>query len=84
MAGEALLLVDIGADFRDEACRLFRRLAPEVPRLSFTDCTSFVVMREMEIGVAFTADRHFHCAGSTIRQLIESRRRGLEIRLPVR
>lgn len=30
---------------------------------SFTDCTSFVVMDELEIRTALTTDRHFHEAG---------------------
>lgn len=30
---------------------------------SFTDCTSFVVMKERKLRVAFTSDRHFKQAG---------------------
>lgn len=30
---------------------------------SFTDCTSFVVMQELKLRVAFTSDRHFEQAG---------------------
>lgn len=30
---------------------------------SFTDCTSFVVMRERRLRIAFTTDRHFLQAG---------------------
>ena len=31
-----------------------------------TDCTSFVVMRDLKISRAFTADRHFEQAGFTV------------------
>ena len=31
--------------------------------LSFTDCTSFVVMRELELTEAFTGDHHFSAMG---------------------
>jgi len=30
---------------------------------SFTDCTSFVVMDELEVSAALTTDRHFKQAG---------------------
>ena len=33
------------------------------PRLSFTDCLSFAVMRALDIKKAFTFDRHFEQAG---------------------
>jgi predicted nucleic acid-binding protein len=38
-------------------------IAHEDKRWSLTDCTSFVLMRELEIGVAFTFDRNFAEAG---------------------
>ncbi|MFZ5877070.1 MAG: hypothetical protein ACOYXU_11760 [Nitrospirota bacterium] len=33
------------------------------PRLSFTDCLSFTVMRGLGISIAFAFDRHFEQAG---------------------
>jgi predicted nucleic acid-binding protein len=41
-----------------EAMALFRRY-DDKPKLSFTDCTSFIVMRLLDIRLAFTADEHF-------------------------
>ncbi len=69
-AGE-LMLLEVTSDRRAEALRLFRRLCPKAPRLSFTDCTSFVLMRELRITAAFTADGHFRLAGGGIRPLVE-------------
>jgi predicted nucleic acid-binding protein len=34
--------------------------------LSFTDCTSFVVMRELKLREALTTDHHFAQAGFTL------------------
>ena len=41
-----------------EARRLFRRYQDK-PTLSMTDCTSFVMMKQLAIELAFTGDKHF-------------------------
>jgi predicted nucleic acid-binding protein len=80
-AGE-LLLFEVSASRRGAALTLFRRLAPQAPRLSFTDCTSLAIMREQRIELAFTADRNFHRAGRGIRPLFERVGKELVARLP--
>jgi predicted nucleic acid-binding protein len=72
--GKDLLVAMIADARRTRATEVFRRIAPEERRLSFTDATSFAVMQELGIELAFTADRHFHRAGSGIRPLVEARR----------
>lgn len=74
--------LDIDAERRREALDLFKGLAPVEPRISFTDCASFAVMRELGMKFAFSADRHFHRAGSGIRPLLERVGRRLRVRMP--
>ena len=81
-AASELLLLEIHAERRARAVEIFRKLAAEEPRLSFTDCTSFGAMRELGIQLAFTADRHFHRAGAGIRPLLERRGARLLSNLP--
>ena len=69
--GDDLQLVDVSRTRRAAALALFRRLAQGSPRLSFTDCTSFAIMRELGIELAFTADRHFLAAGGSVRPIVE-------------
>ncbi|MXY95513.1 MAG: type II toxin-antitoxin system VapC family toxin [Caldilineaceae bacterium SB0670_bin_27] len=49
-----------------QAKRLFRRYSSE--RLSFTDCTSFVVCQVYGISAAFAFDRHFPIMGISLLQ----------------
>ena len=69
--GGELTLVHVDPTRRRAALEVFRRRARDVPRLSFTDCTTFAVMAELGVEVAFTADRHFHRAGDGIRPLFD-------------
>jgi predicted nucleic acid-binding protein len=72
--GKDLLVAPVGNARRARAVEVFRRIAREERRLSFTDATSFAVMQELGVELALTADRHFYRAGSGIRPLVEKRR----------
>lgn len=54
----------IGKDRLERARRWFFRWSDQ--RFSFTDCTSFVVMRELALKSALTTDAHFRHAGFTV------------------
>ena len=59
----------------DRARELFFRYSDKA--FSFTDCTSFVVMRELRLTKALTTDRHFRQAGFTV---IPNGVRGITVR----
>jgi len=80
--GGDLLLVGVDTVRRARAAGVFRRLAPEVPRISFTDCATIAVMRELGITLAFSIDRHFHHGGGGIRPIVEIAGDGAVLRLP--
>lgn len=65
-----LQLLNVSPPRFEAAIAEFRRLSPKVPRLSLTDCTTFALMKELHIRWAFTADRHFYAAGSTVGPLV--------------
>ncbi len=54
----------IDADRLERSRRWFFRWSDK--RFSFTDCTSFVVMRELRLTKALTTDEHFLQAGFTL------------------
>jgi predicted nucleic acid-binding protein len=59
-------VVAIDRNSFEQAKRLFRQYSSE--RLSFTDCTSFVVCQSYGISAAFAFDRHFPIMGITLLQ----------------
>lgn len=61
-----LILVEIDTDVFEKAKVLFRQY--DSARLSFTDCTSFVVCKENNIGEAFAFDQHFSMMGIDLRR----------------
>lgn len=61
---KALDLEWIGSERFGRARDLFRRYHDQA--FSFTDCTSFAVMRELHLGRAITKDAHFRIAGFEI------------------
>ncbi len=82
IAADELMLLPVSVARRREGLSWFKRLARDTPKLSFTDCTSFALMDELGIKLAFTADGHFAKAKSTQR-LIHVEKDRLVFRAPV-
>ena len=61
-----LTVVEIDSPLFQEAERLFRQY--DTARLSFTDCTSFVVCQQYNISEGFAFDQHFPMMGITLRR----------------
>ncbi len=53
----------VSEQLEDDAWGLFKRYSDK--RFSFTDCTSFVIMKQFGLMEAFTNDRHFEQMGFT-------------------
>ena len=84
VAAQTVNVIPIDLARRTSALRWFRRLAPDTPRLSFTDCTSFALLEELKITSIITADRHFSKAGPKVHRLIAEGRDRLVFRPPLR
>lgn len=56
-------LIRITTETERDALKLFEKYNDKT--FSFTDCTSFVVMQNMDIKQAFTFDKHFQQMGFT-------------------
>ena len=54
-------LIPVGTDDRLAAWEIFRKYADQ--DFSFTDCTSFALMRKLRLKTAFTFDGHFSLMG---------------------
>jgi predicted nucleic acid-binding protein len=61
-ASKILRVVHIGQNLQEEAWELFKNRDSTL-KWSFTDCTSFIVMRRFQIQEAITFDHEFEQAG---------------------
>ncbi|MEK7784217.1 MAG: PIN domain-containing protein [Chloroflexota bacterium] len=59
-----LIIIPVGEPHESAAGEIFDRYSDQ--DFSFTDCTSFAVMRELGITEVFTGDRHFSTMGFTL------------------
>ena len=57
-------IIHISEDIEAEAWTLFKQYSDK--HFSFTDCTSFVLMRQLNLTESFTNDHHFEQMGFTI------------------
>ena len=62
-ASESCEIIEASRELFDRALTFYHRHADK--EWSLTDCTSFVVMRDMGIKEALTGDKHFEQAGFT-------------------
>lgn len=61
MSSSIVTVADISDEDRFRAWALFRKYSDKT--LSFTDCTSFVLMKTFELQKAFSFDDHFKQVG---------------------
>jgi predicted nucleic acid-binding protein len=60
-ASAAVQIVSVTAEDREAAWQIFKKF--EDQRLSFTDCTSFAVMKRLGLAQTLTVDQHFLLMG---------------------
>ena len=63
-AARTVQLIHITEAIEEEAWNLFKRYSDK--DFSFTDCTSFVVMRQLNLQEVFTNDHHFEQMGFAV------------------
>lgn len=61
---QIVILKRISLEDEKKAFEIFRKL--DLPHLSFTDCTSFALMKRLEVKEAFSFDEHFVKAGFNV------------------
>jgi predicted nucleic acid-binding protein len=64
-----LIVIERVTEDRFQAAWELRLRYRDKPRISFTDLSSFVVMKELEIAAVITGDAHFEQAGLGFRRL---------------
>jgi hypothetical protein len=61
---KSVSIIHITTDIEEEAWQIFKQYSDK--KFSFTDCTSFVVMNQLNLTEAFTSDHHFEQMGFKI------------------
>jgi predicted nucleic acid-binding protein len=64
IAARLVILVRVGEDQEEAAWRIFERYADQ--EFSYTDCTSFAVMKALKLSRSFTSDSHFATMGFVV------------------
>lgn len=64
LKSSTIQLVTITEELRQSAFELFKKFSDK--DLSFTDCTSFALMKQLKLKTAFTFDDHFRQVGFEI------------------
>lgn len=64
LKSSTIQLVTITEELRQSAFELFKKFSDK--DLSFTDCTSFALMKKLKLKTAFTFDEHFRQVGFDI------------------
>lgn len=58
---QVIHIVHVAVDIESQAWEIFKKYSDK--SFSFTDCTSFIIMQQLEINQAFTFDSHFRQFG---------------------
>jgi predicted nucleic acid-binding protein len=64
LSSKVISIISVTTSRWDGAWELFKKYNDK--DFSFTDCTSFLIMREINLGEVFTFDKHFQQMGFTL------------------